>query len=226
MSQSVINTLILAGAFLTLFASAEFMYHKLKFRAEITRKYVHLVTGLISMLFPFFIDDHWLVMSLCGSFLLILYVSMFFGFLPSINAVDRITRGSLFYPIIIYGCYLVFDYYQQYIFYYIPILILAVCDPVAALVGKRWPIGKYTVFSGSKTLMGSGSFFVVALTISLLLMVFIERFPIVEAAILSIIIAFVTTIAEAIGHKGYDNLTIPGAAILLLVIVKENCSIL
>ena len=44
MSPDVLNTFIMAGAFLVLFASAELMYHRFGVAAEVTRKYVHLLT--------------------------------------------------------------------------------------------------------------------------------------------------------------------------------------
>ena len=108
MSWNLINTIILAGVFLVLFASAEWMYHIKKVRVEMTRKYVHLMTGLLTMFFPPMIGNHWLVLFLCGSFLVILLVSLQFNLLPSINAVKRKTQGSLLYPVIVYCCYFLF----------------------------------------------------------------------------------------------------------------------
>lgn len=220
MSASFINMIILAGAFLVLFASAELLYHKLKVKAEITRKYVHLMTGLLTMLFPPMLDNHWYVMALCGSFLLILVGSMIFKLLPSINAVDRVTRGSLLYPIVVYGCFIAFNHYGQFVFYYIPILILAICDPIAALTGKRWPIGKYTIFGQSKTMLGSSMFFLSAVITCFLLFTLVDNAGASEAILLSFAVAVATTILEAVSHKGYDNLTIPAAAMGTLLLAK------
>ncbi|MEN0047927.1 MAG: phosphatidate cytidylyltransferase, partial [Bacteroidota bacterium] len=150
----MLNILYLALAFLALFASAEWLYHKRGVKAEVTRKYVHIATGLLTMLFPLMLENHWLVLLLCGSFLLILIASLRFNLLPSINAVDRKTSGSLMYPIIVYGCYLVYSRYDQFMFYYIPILILALCDPIAAFVGMNYPVGKYQTFGKTKTWSG------------------------------------------------------------------------
>ncbi len=224
MSQSVINMIILGGAFLVLFASAELMYHKFGVKAEVTRKYVHLLTGLLTMFFPPMLDNHWFVLALCGSFLGILIGSMILNLLPSINAVDRVTRGSLLYPVVVYGCFLAFNYYGQFVFYYIPILILAICDPVAALMGKRWPISPYKIFGTTKTMMGSTSFFIVAVIASFVLFVGIDEAPIFEAIVLSIGIALVTTIAEAATGKGYDNISIPASAMALLLVAKASFS--
>ena len=220
MTENLLHTIYLALAFLTLFASAEVLYTKFKVKAEITRKYVHIVTGLLTMLFPPLIGNHWLVLLLCGSFLLILLTSLALNLLPSINAVKRKTSGSILYPIIVYGCYLAYISTGHFKFYYIPILILALCDPIAALVGKSKPIGKYVTFGYQKSLSGSFGFFVSAIITSVLLLVNLEDMAFKPAFVTAILVAFVTTIAEALTHKGFDNLTIPGSAMVVLWLLE------
>jgi dolichol kinase len=221
MTQNLINTGILAAAFLALFATAELLYHRFKFRAEITRKIVHVFTGILTLLFPPMVENHWLVLALCASFLLILLASFPLKMLPSINAVNRKTNGSILYPIIVYSCYLIYQSYDNLAFYYIPILILALCDPTAALVGKNFPKGKYTTFGHSKTLSGSFGFLLAALILSVLLLVFMEQVPFSTALIIGGCIACTTAFAEAISHRGYDNLTIPATAVGVLLFFEH-----
>lgn len=218
MSNNILHTIYFAGIFLLLFASAEFLYHKMKMKVEITRKYVHFATGFLTMLFPPFIQNHWLVLLLCCSFIVILKLSLKFNLLPSINAVERETKGSILYPMIVYGCYFVYIKYGMFIFYYIPILVLAIADPVAALLGKRFPYGKYQTFKHTKTLIGSAGFFVAALITCLFLTLNLDKRSLEDAFLISLNVAFVCTIAEAITHKGYDNLTIPASALLMLMV--------
>ena len=220
MNVSLLNTVYLAGAFLALFGSAEWMYHKTKLKCEFTRKYVHIITGVITLLFPPLIGNHWLVLALCGSFFIILMLSMRLNLLPSINAIDRVTRGSILYPITIYLCYLVYQAYDQYIFYYIPILTLAVADPVAVLVGKRFPKVPFTTFGHKKTLSGSLGFFLAAFTLSVVMMLIFESMGIQNILLLSATVALFTAVAEALAHKGYDNITIPASAILALILFQ------
>lgn len=221
MSTSLLHTIYLAGAFLLLFASGEVLYHVFKIRAELTRKYIHFSTGFITMLFPPLIGNHWFVMALCGSFLLILAVSMRFKLLPSINAVDRKTHGSILYPIVVYGCYLAFNYSGHFSYFYIPILILAVSDPIAALVGKGYPLGKYTIFGHSKTFSGSAGFFVSAMILCFLLLVYVDGRPMLLAFGPALLISLCSTISEAVTHKGYDNFTIPGSALAVLFVLEN-----
>ena len=221
MSTSLIHTLYLALAYLLLFASAEGLYHVKKMDAEITRKYVHLVTGLLTMLFPPLIGNHWLVLALCGSFMLILVASKIWNLLPSINGVDRLTRGSFLYPVIVYSCYLAYQFYGQLIFYYVPILVLALADPSAALFGKKWRWKPYTLFGQTKTLGGSLGFVVVAFLTCALLLTGFEQYALSKAIFVSLGISLVTVVAESMTHNGWDNLTIPASAVLVLVLMKE-----
>lgn len=217
----MINVLYLALAFLVLFASAEWLYHKQEVKAEVTRKYVHLATGLLTMLFPLMLENHWLVLFLCGSFILILTASLRLNLLPSINAVERKTSGSLMYPIIVYGCYLVYSHYDQFMFYYIPILILAICDPIAAFVGMNYPRGQYQTFGKTKTWSGSIGFFMAAVTVCLLLMIGVEKMIFITVLPIAIAVSSMTTIAEAMTHGGYDNFTIPTSALFVLILFEN-----
>ncbi len=221
MTENILHTAYLAAAFLALFASAEIMFHKFNVKAEVTRKYVHLCTGLLTMLFPPLLGNHWFVLLLCGSFLVILLVSLKFKLLPSINAVERQTRGSILFPVIVYGCFLIYTFYGQFTFYYIPILILAICDPVAALVGKRWPTGEYTTFGHKKTLSGSAGFFISAVLTCLFLIVLVDGVSWGNGLIVALIVSGGTVVAEALTHKGYDNLTIPASAVLTLMALSR-----
>lgn len=221
MNESLLNSIYLAIAFLMLFASAELLYHKFKIHAEVTRKYVHLVTGLLTMLFPLLIGNHWYVLALCSSFLIILISSLYLNMLPSINAVDRVTRGSILYPIVVYACYMVFYKYGELRFFYLPILILAICDPIAALVGKSWPKWSYHLFGHSKTLSGSLGFFASASALCIGIMFGVEGQPLSEVIIPSLIVSLITGCAEALTHKGYDNLTIPASALAVLIFAQE-----
>jgi phytol kinase len=222
MNNDIINTAILAISFLALFGLAEILFHYLKIRAEFTRKIVHVGTGLLTLLFPIMLANHWLVLLLCTSFAIILIGSLKFNLLKSINAIERESVGSIAYPVSVYGCYLAFDYFdQQYMYFYLPILILAICDPLAALTGKTWPMGKFSVGQDNKTLMGSSMFFFSAVII---ISIF---FWITEAGLTSgtilfkiTLIALIPALAEALSGKGYDNLTIPAAVLLSMITIN------
>lgn len=220
MNRDFINTLLLAVAFLSLFGIAELLYHRFKIKVEITRKLVHAGTGLLTLLFPILLGNHWLVLLLCSSFALLLIWSQQYNFLKSINAIDRISVGSIAYPASAYICYLAFDFFSgQLIFYYLPILILAFSDPIAALAGKKWPYGKFKTGNETKTLTGSCMFLLSAFIISVAL------FELLHAELTktyinnSFLIALLSALTEALSRKGFDNLTIPLTVLIALIIL-------
>jgi phytol kinase len=215
----ILNTIILGAAFLILFGIAEILYHYTKATAEHTRKLVHVGSGLITLLFPIMLHNHWQVLFLSSSFLLILFLSKKFNTLKSINAIDRASVGSFAFPITIYFCFVVFKFYNSTIIFYLPILILAISDPLAALVGKRWPKGKFTSAKESKTLMGSATFFLSAVLLTIILMFLLNdttRYRIFAA----LLIAFMATITEAITKNGYDNINVPVIVLITYLIIQ------
>ncbi|TND08135.1 MAG: phosphatidate cytidylyltransferase [Bacteroidetes bacterium] len=229
MDKQLIITGILAASFLVLFGTAEILYHKMKIKAELTRKFVHVGTGALTLLFPVLLDNHWYVLFLCASFAGILLLSLRFNLLKSINAIDRESHGSISYPVAIYGCYLFFSQHRDadpggngaYLFFYLPVLMLAVCDPVAALFGKRWPLGPYRVSGGNKSMLGSAMFFVSAVILCTALGYAFSGTRTEGFILLSVIISFAGTIAEALSGKGLDNLTIPGVGVLVMYIMYD-----
>jgi dolichol kinase len=215
MNSDILNTLILGSFFLALFAFTEVLYHKKYLQVEYTRKIAHFGTGFLTFLFPIYLDSHWWVLLLCSSFAILLLTSLKFGFLKSINAVDRVTYGSLYYPLSVYICFLVYYYSGKSLpTFYLPIAMLAICDPLAALFGKRWPIGPYSIGGNKKSLMGSSAFFISAV---LLCASFLPAETFTWFHFMGI--ALVATLFEAASNKGIDNLFIPTSVSALLYIM-------
>lgn len=214
MGDNFINLLWLSGFFLTLFTVAELLYRFAKINVEYTRKFVHIGTGLLTMLFPLMFTHYAWVVGICVLFFIVLSFSLKFGFLPSINAIERESYGSLSYPIIVILAFVFYhfkksDFAKDYFHFYIPVLTMALADPAAALFGKKIPLGKYTVGKEEKTLTGAFAFFIVAALVTFLLL------P-TNNLLFLILIPFTATLAEAFSTKGLDNLTIPITVISIL----------
>ena len=220
MKELILNMVYLSFAFLTLFGLAELLFHKTKLKAEQTRKLVHFGTGLLTMLFPFYLASHWQVLVLCSSFLTILIASQKFDLLKSINGVDRKTYGSILFPVIVYTCFLVSVWQDDPLMYYLPIITLAISDPLAALFGKRFPKGKYVILGHQKTLVGSSAFFLSAFAIAMLVLNLTPIAHSLNNLSMALVFALVTSITEAVCKDGYDNLTIPVSAMIVLNIFK------
>lgn len=226
MKQQLLITILLGLSFLALFGAAELLYHYAKVKAEITRKTVHIGTGILTLLFPVLLESHWSVLFLCSSFALILFLSLKYNLLKSINAIGRKSYGSISFPVAVYTCFCFYAWYRNqrpeagngYILFYLPVLILAICDPIAALCGKHWPYGTYRIRTETKTLVGSSLFFLSAFLISFVLFVLLNntQHAILQTFIAAAMIALTTTVTEAICTKGTDNLFIPFTALFSL----------
>lgn len=213
------NTLILATGFLVLFAVAEVLFRFFRVEVEHTRKLVHIGTGLLTMLFPLLLTSHWNVLLLCASFAVILIFSLRLGFLPSVNAIERESHGSLCYPAAVYFAFLTFEIIRDrgistlspMLFFYLPILVMALCDPAAALIGRRFPLRSFQCGSGRKSVGGSAAFFVVALVLSQVLLVFFQKneLPVLLVVGLPLLVAAASMLAEAFTPQGFDNISIP-----------------
>jgi phytol kinase len=228
----MLSTILLSTAFLGLFGLSELLYHQFQVQAEYTRKLVHIGTGLLTLLFPLLLDSHWQVLFLCGSFAVILLASLRWGYLPSINAIQRKSHGSLCYPIAVYGAFLVYSQMLHHpnakipslLFFYVPVLTMALCDPAAALVGRRWPIRKFRVGSGTKSMAGMATFFIVAVILTAILMLASQPVdaPLQRVLIAAGVLGLTTCLTEAFTPHGLDNFTIPGVALATLFLLDKT----
>ena len=76
MNRDIIHTLYLSVASLAVFGIAELLHHKARVKAESSRKFVHIFSGLLTLLFPVLLSDWPFVLLLCGSFALLLVTSI------------------------------------------------------------------------------------------------------------------------------------------------------
>lgn len=222
------NIALLTGFFLALFGSAEILYHFFKVQAEYTRKYVHFFTGLLTLFFPVMFSSHWSVMIICIAFLLLLVICLKYKFLKSINAIGRFTLGSVMYPIIIYISFIVYTMHQTplvdkpYIWFYLPVMIMATADPLAAIIGRKWAVKIYKIGNETKSFLGSTVFFITALVLSLILYNLLYpqkniRFSVITSLFL---ISLISTITEAFSKNGLDNFTIPISALIVMELIN------
>ena len=213
------HTLILAACYLLIFSLGEILYHKCRLKAEYTRKFVHASSGLLSFTFPVFIVNHWYVLLLCSSFLLILLSSLRFNLLMSINAVDRVTRGSILFPFVVYTTFLLAEYKGSFTLFYLPILILALCDPIAALVGRKWPIFKLKYLNKNKSFGGTMAFFLLAFVLSIFFLMRIEAIAFTQSVVIAFVVGLISSLAELLAKNGYDNLSIPYSVSFTLILM-------
>ncbi|NQU54423.1 MAG: hypothetical protein HQ522_18010 [Bacteroidetes bacterium] len=101
-------------------------------------------------------------------------------------------------------------------------LILAICDPMAAILGISMKTynGRIVLFGRKlhKTWLGSGSFLVSSLVISIIALYFHREVFDLKTFWLALVVAITSTLAELISWRGSDNLTIPLSVVFILVL--------
>ena len=106
--------------------------------------------------------------------------------------------------------------------YILPMLILAISDPMAAILGINIKAynGRIKLFGKklNKTWLGSGAFLASSFVISIIALYFHRGVFDLKTFWLAMAVASTTMFAELISWRGSDNLSIPLSAVLILVL--------
>ncbi len=200
----------------------ELNYRRLKIEGEITRKFAHFTATLATVPFPYIFPSHWYVLVLALLFFVVLFITQNGKQLKSIHDIKRKSIGSYLLPLSIYVTFLISDLTGSMFVYILPMLILAICDPMAAILGINIKVynGRIKIFGKklNKTWLGSGAFLASSFIISLIALYFHRGVFDLKSFWLALSIGVVTTLAELISWRGSDNLSIPLSAVLVLVL--------
>jgi dolichol kinase len=208
--------LAFSGIFLVLFVIAEIAFHVLKVKVDYTRKFVHIMTGIIVMFFPIYFEKPIDLIIICASFFVVLAISKRIGMMQSINAIERKSKGSTLFPVVVIICYFIQYWLGKYIYFFVPILILALADPAAEFFGKKFKYKPYSIFGNDKTISGSLGFLAIACVTALLGLYFFSESSQIIIVLCALSIGLVSTAGEAVSIEGYDNLVIPLSAVGIL----------
>ncbi len=212
MSAQIWNAGWLALGFLILFGGAELLHRVLRVPSEWSRKFLHISGGLVSLSMPHLFDNPWFVFALAAAFFLLLWGSRHLGLLDSVHRVDRPSDGSLLFPVPILLCFGLAWQLQDWVLFTLPVLILTLADPAAFIAGRWWRWRPYQMGQSEKTWGGSLAFAAVTFGLSLCFM------PGEPGK--ALLLAAVATLAEAWSGRGWDNLTVPLAAALMLAALR------
>ncbi|MEL6928871.1 MAG: phosphatidate cytidylyltransferase [Cyanobacteria bacterium J06600_6] len=190
---------------------------------ELTRKVVHIGSGNVILLAWWFNISRSVIVIAAVIAGLIAITSYLIPILPSIESVGRKSFGTLFYAIsmgVLSGCFWLNA--PQYAV--IGILTMAWGDGMAAIVGQRFGRHKYQVWNINKSWEGSFAMATAAFIVAGTVLYSVEGNS-WQIWTISLVVAVISTIAEAFSKVGIDNLTVPltsgflcfwGARVLLL----------
>ena len=222
MTEQIALTFIFLVALSLLLVFTELVYRRLGVKGEVTRKFAHFTATLSTVTFPYIFNDHWYVLTLAVIFFVLLYISRNGVQLKSIHDIERISVGSYLLPVSIYLTFLISFNLNERLFFILPMLILAICDPMAGILGLE--VQKYNhkirLFGWKlqKTWLGSGSFLVSSFMISIIALYFNRMTLDLKTFWLALGIAVIATLVELISWRGSDNLFIPMSVLVVLVL--------
>ena len=187
---------------------------------EVARKALHVAMSAVALSLPWVFDRNWPVVLLAG---LAVGVMLAVRFVPVLrkdvgrvlHQVGRQSVGDLCFPIALALLFWLTS--DSKVLYSIPVLLLGLADPAAALTGARHGLAPYTTVEGIKSREGSVAFAFVAFLcvhVPLLLFTPIGR---VESLWIACVVALLAMIVEAVSWQGLDNLFVPIGTYAILV---------
>jgi phytol kinase len=219
MNQQLLWLLFFLLILLLLIIISEVLHKRFKWPAEQSRKFLHVSGGLMCLLFPAIFNSHWWVLSLAVVAFVLLLITYKRKMLPSVHQTKRYSLGSVLFPIPVYACFLIAEINNNDLFFYLPVSLLAISDTAAEIGGNRWGHLSKQFFGGLKTLAGSVCFFISSLLIITGLLYFCYHLSAIDVLKIGLLISLLTTVAELVTLHGWDNLTVPAVAILLLILL-------
>jgi len=216
---------------LILLTIAELIRKKLEGKAEFTRKIVHIITGLFIVVTPYFFESNRPLLVITLIFIPIIYLAIRWNLFQSLHATERKSYGTVFYPL----AFLILNYFLWEHFKVVlvsSILILAIADVFAALVGTRIQNPKkYKLGGESKSIQGSLAMFGMTGAIVFFSTYFFDSLDTINISLksacwIAIITAVIATACESVSYKGSDNLTVPlGAAFTIHYMIVHPAQI-
>ena len=222
-----LGMLLVGGSFAALIAGLRVLRDAGAANPELLRKLLHIGMGVVSLSLPWLFDTPWPVLVMASLFGLGLVGGRFSPVWRRIAdgivyGVRRHSFGDLCFPVAIAALFLVSA--RDPVTFSIPILIMTLADAAAALVGTRRGAHVFRRPGREKSIEGSVAFLIVALPCAYVPLRVWSGGDWVAMLLLSLTLALLATLVEALSWNGLDNLTVPLAAFLLLRMLR-GCDI-
>jgi phytol kinase len=196
---------------------SEYLWRKKIIQGERARKFIHILAGIWVAFWPFYIPFDGIFIIGCMALVFLLY-SRYSHIFGAIYAVKRRTYGEIFYALAI----IITSYYGQEAWIFtVSILLMALADGGAAIIGRHWGLSnQYLVFGKkylTKSIAGTASYIVFAY-LAIFIGWLIGGSDIMNQNLLTVflVLPLLSTFMENISPYGLDNLLTPVFATILL----------
>ena len=187
---------------------------------ELSRKFVHVMVGILVSLAPFFLQSSAPVILLGVIFTILNYVALKKDGLKGMHTTERVSFGTVYFPIA-FTLLVIMFWERNIVLFIVAMLILAFSDTAATVVGERINSKhKFILWHDKKSWPGSLAFFIMTLLVILFAypiyagLINDPPLPMIHLVMMAIFTAFVATIGEAVSKRGSDNLTLTLTAAL------------
>lgn len=203
-----------------LMVALHYYQHVRNVAPETSRKLFHLGGGLTTLALPWMFADVWPVLVMTAitvpALLTLKHVRRLRDGLGDVlYGVTRPSLGEIYFPLS--ACLLFVLAHDEPLLYTVPLLLLTVADPAAAIIGSRYGSLRYVTRDGHKSLEGSLAFFTVAfLGTSGALLLDGPAASGMAIPGVALTLALLLTLVEAISWRGLDNLLIPVTGFIFL----------
>ncbi|HQI50373.1 MAG TPA: DUF92 domain-containing protein, partial [bacterium] len=221
-AQDLIYLLILLGGLILLLAASELLRRRFHGSEEFSRKFIHILTGILVALSPFFPNHRGPIVAVALVFAVINWISVQTVSLKGMHDLHRRTYGTVYYPLSFVVLALLL-WHSHTLILITAMLLLSISDAAAALVGENLSHPHlYHVGPDRKSLEGSAAMFFTSLAITAAALALGGR-PAGEVAWFSLLAAAIATVCEALSYQGSDNLTVPlGSALVLHYLLTHS----
>jgi phytol kinase len=219
-------TATLVGALLALlYWVVSVLKRRTRLSAEGARKLFHISGGAVALALPWLFDTVWPVISLgaasVGAFALLRTIpALRQGTGQTLQGVARETSGEFWFVV---GTVTIFAITAgDVVSYSIGILVLAVADTAAAMVGVFYGRHRFDLTRGFKSAEGSAAFLLIAfLCVHVPLLLFSEVGR-AESLLIALNMSLVLMLAEAGAGRGSDNFVLPVLVVVLLSAYRDS----
>lgn len=182
---------------------------------SITRKIVHIGSGMLIWFAPLLFERPWPVLLLALIAALLTLVDNLLQLVPSLHAEHKLNLGTTYFALALIGP--VWLFWQQPALMVAAMMPLTWGDGLADLVGRRFGRRHYTVGRHRRSIEGTVAFVVGAfLATAAALQLLPPAIPLQSALLLAAGVAVCCALVEAVSIADLDNLTITATALLLL----------
>ncbi len=218
MSQDLKGLIISLIYVVAVVAVSEFFRRSTGRKPEFTRKFVHIFVGLwIIPTLTLFTKWHFAAL-LPACAIVANFASMKMKLIASIERDAKYDYGTVLFPVSFVLVIALFFHSSHPEAAAAGIVVMALGDAAAALIGVPFGRHRYTLLGAKKSLEGSAAMFVVSAVAVFSVLLYFEASP-SAAMIVALALATVGTALEAAGKYGLDNFTVPVACSALAYLV-------